>query len=110
MKFKKVVPVMCAGVVMGLGVVACGDNKKDDTASTPAATATAGATEDSAAQASDVKVAFSAPAADHGWLKAVSDNAKKKAKELGIDMTVNDSATTSAEQADQIETLIQDKP
>src|SRR4051794_5881024 len=110
MKFKKVVPVMCAGVVMGLGVVACGDNKKDDTASTPAATATAGATEDSAAQASDVKVAFSAPAADHGWIKAVSDNAKAKAKELGIDMQVSDSANTSAEQADQIETLIQSKP
>jgi ribose transport system substrate-binding protein len=110
MKFKKVVPVMCAGVVMGLGVVACGSDNKDDSASTPAATATAGATEDTAAQASDVKVAFSAPAADHGWLKAVSDNAKKKAKELGLDMTVNDSATTSAEQADQIETLIQEKP
>src|SRR4051812_47400981 len=110
MKFKKVVPVMCAGIAMGLGVVACGGGDNKDNASTPAATATAGATEDTAAQASDVKVAFSAPAADHGWLKAVSDNAKKKAEELGLDMTVNDSATTSAEQADQIETLIQDKP
>ena len=58
----------------------------------------------------DVKVAFSVPAADHGWLEALSDNAKAKAKELGIDMSVNDSATTSAEQADQIETLIQEKP
>ena len=110
MKFKKVVPVMFAGAALGLGVVACGGDDKKDAASTPAATATAAATEDSAAQASDVKVAFSAPAADHGWLKALSDNAKAKAKELGLDMTVNDSATTSAEQADQIETLIQDKP
>ena len=110
MKYKKIVPVMCAGAVMGLGVVACGGNDNKDSASTPAATATSAATEDSAAQASDVKVAFSAPAADHGWLKALSDNAKAKAKELGLDMTVNDSATTSAEQADQIETLIQGKP
>jgi ribose transport system substrate-binding protein len=109
MKFRNVVPVMCAGVALGLGVVACGgDDDKD--ASTPAATATAASTEESAAQATDVKIAFSAPAADHGWLKAVSDNAKAKAKELGLDMTVNDSATTSAEQADQIETLIQEKP
>jgi ribose transport system substrate-binding protein len=110
MKYKQIVPVMCAGAVLGLGVVACGGDDNKDSAGTPAATATSAATEDSAAQASDVKVAFSAPAADHGWLKALSDNAKAKAKELGLDMTVNDSATTSAEQADQIETLIQDKP
>jgi ribose transport system substrate-binding protein len=110
MKFKSVVPVMCAGVALGLGVVACGGSDNDKASNTPAATATAASTEDNAAQATDVKVAFSAPAADHGWLKAVSDNAKAKAKELGIDMTVNDSATTSAEQADQIETLIQEKP
>ena len=108
MKFKSVVPVVCAGFALGLGVVACGG---EDDPETPAATATqAAATEEQAAQNADVKVAFSAPAADHGWLKAVSDNAKAKAEELGLDMTVNDSATTSAEQADQIETLIQEKP
>jgi ribose transport system substrate-binding protein len=107
MKFKSVVPVMCAGLALSLGVVACGgDDESDD----PVATATQAAGDEGAAQAADVKVAFSAPAADHGWLKAVSDNAKAKAEELGLDMTVNDSATTSAEQADQIETLIQEKP
>jgi len=110
MEFKKVVPVLCAGVALGLGVVACGGSSDKDNAGTPAATATSAATEDTAAQASDVKVAFSAPAADHGWTKALSDDAKAKAKELGLDMTVNDSATTPAEQADQIETLIQAKP
>src|SRR3954470_7250114 len=110
MKFKSVVPVMCAGVALGFGVVACGGSDEPTKSNEPAQTATANATEAGAAQASDVKVAFSAPAADHGWLKALSDNAKAKAKELGIDMSVNDSATTSAEQADQIETLIQDKP
>jgi ribose transport system substrate-binding protein len=110
MKYKTIVPVMCAGAVLGLGVVACGGSDKKDNASTPAATATSAATEDTAAQASDVKVAFSAPAADHGWTKAVSDDAKAKAKELGLDMKVSDSATTAAEQADQIETMIQSKP
>jgi ribose transport system substrate-binding protein len=113
MKLKRVVPVLCAGAAFGLGVVACGG---DDNSDKPAATATQAAntnttTDESAAQgAADVKVAFSAPAADHGWIKAVSDNAKAKAKELGIDMQVSDSANTSAEQADQIETLIQSKP
>jgi ribose transport system substrate-binding protein len=109
MQFKRVAPVVFTGLAL-FGVAACGssNDKKPDTA---AATATATtSTDETAAQASNVKVAFSAPAADHGWLKALSDNAKAKAKELGIDMTVSDSATTSAEQADQIETLIQDKP
>ena len=107
MKFKSVMPVMCAGLALSLGVVACGGEDDEE----PVATATqAAAGEEGAAQAGDVKVAFSAPAADHGWLKAVSDNAKAKAEELGMDMTVNDSATTAAEQADQIETLIGEKP
>lgn len=58
-----------------------------------------------------MKVALSVPAADHGWLKAVSDDAKKEAEALGdVDLSVNDSATNSAEQADQIETLINSKP
>src|SRR5262245_15822969 len=109
MKFKTVVPVMVAGIAMGLGVVACGSSDDDNGDNAAAPTATAKATE-AAAQAGDMKIAFSAPAADHGWLKALSDDAKAKAKELGIDMTVNDSATTTAEQGDQIETLIQQKP
>ncbi len=105
MHLKRAVPVIFTGLALGLA--ACGGDDEPDTASE---TATAVTNEDSAAQNANVKVAFSAPAADHGWLKAVSDDAKAKAEELGIEMTVNDSATTSAEQADQIETLIQDKP
>ena len=109
MKFKSVVPVVCAGFALGLGVVACGGEDEPEGNATATATQSA-TTEEQSAQNADVKVAFSAPAADHGWLKALSDNAKAKAEELGLDMTVNDSATTSAEQADQIETLIQEKP
>src|SRR3954452_12839368 len=107
MSLKGALPVVFAALALSAGVAACGDDNQDN-----AATPTATANEEQAASsgASDVKVAFSAPAADHGWLKALSDNAKAEAKKLGIDMTVNDSATTSAEQADQIETLIQSKP
>jgi len=100
---------VCAGFALGLGVVACGGEDEPEGNATATATQSA-TTEEQSAQNADVKVAFSAPAADHGWLKALSDNAKAKAEELGLDMTVNDSATTSAEQADQIETLIQEKP
>src|ERR1044071_3135814 len=98
MKFKRVAPVVFTGMAL-MGVAACGgSDNKSDTASTPTATASASTDEAAVQGASDVKVAFSAPAADHGWLKALSDNAKAKAKELGIDMKVSDSATTSAEQ------------
>ena len=55
---------------------------------------------------------MSVPAADHGWLKAVSDDAKKEGENLSdqVDLTINDSAGSSAEQADQIETLLSEKP
>ena len=107
MSLKGALPVVFAALALSAGVAACGDDNKDN-AATP--TATANTEQAASSGASDVKVAFSAPAADHGWLKALSDNAKAKAKELGIDMKVSDSATTSAEQADQIETLLQSKP
>jgi ribose transport system substrate-binding protein len=109
MSLKRALPVVFAALALTAGVAACGDDEgSKDNAATP--TATANDEQAASSGASDVKVAFSAPAADHGWLKAVSDNAKAEAEKLGIDMTVNDSATTSAEQADQIETLIQSKP
>jgi ribose transport system substrate-binding protein len=108
-ELKYVAPAVFAGLALTFGAAACGGGDKK--ADTPATATASDSTEEAAAQGgSDVNVAFSAPAADHGWLKAVSDNAKDKAKELGVDMKVNDSATTSAEQADQIETLLQDKP
>src|SRR5262249_10542878 len=112
MKINRAVPVLAIGAALAAGIAACGssdDNK--DKAAAPTATASAPSTqEQSAAQAGDIKIAFSAPAADHGWIKAVSDDAKAEAKALGIDMTVNDSATTTADQADQITTMIQSKP
>src|SRR4051794_11053539 len=99
MKFKRAVPVLCAGVAMTLGAAACGGSDKSSDKATATATQASTTSGEANAQggAGDVKIAFSAPAADHGWTKAVSDNAKAKAKELGLDMTINDSATTSAE-------------
>jgi ribose transport system substrate-binding protein len=110
MSLKRALPVVLAGLALGAGVAACGgDDKSTDAKATGTA---AQSTDEQAASsgASDVKIAFSAPAADHGWLKAVSENAKAEAEKLGVQMTVNDSATNSAEQADQIETLLASKP
>jgi ribose transport system substrate-binding protein len=57
-----------------------------------------------------VKVAFSAPGADHGWLKAITDNARKEAEELGVDLLLSEGTNDSASQVSQVETLISQKP
>ena len=95
------------GVVLVCGAAACGgDGDGDSDATTPAQTA------QPAQDGPPAKIAVSVPAADHGWLKAVSDDAKKEGEALGdqVQLTINDSATSSAEQADQIETLLGEKP
>jgi ribose transport system substrate-binding protein len=110
MKLKRAVPVLVAGVALSVGAAACGSSNKSTATATATAKATTNTTETSAGAVGDLKIAFSAPAADHGWLGAVSKDAKAEAKALGLNMTVNDSATTTADQADQIQTLIQAKP
>ena len=57
-----------------------------------------------------VKVAFSAPGADHGWLKAITDNARKAAEELEVDLVLSEGTNDSASQVSQVETLISQKP
>ncbi|HYH88459.1 MAG TPA: substrate-binding domain-containing protein [Solirubrobacteraceae bacterium] len=99
-------PVVAACLALAVGVAACGsdedagsgDSAKTNTADTTGSTA-------------PVKIALSVPAADHGWLAAVAKDARDVAKGMkGVELTVNDSATDSAGQADQIETMINDKP
>jgi ribose transport system substrate-binding protein len=57
-----------------------------------------------------VKVAFSAPGADHGWLKAITDNARASADKLGVELMLSEGTNDSAAQVSQVETLISQKP
>ena len=57
-----------------------------------------------------VKVAFSAPGADHGWLKAITDNARKAAEDLDVDLVLSEGTNDTASQVSQVETLISQKP
>jgi ribose transport system substrate-binding protein len=57
-----------------------------------------------------VKVAFSAPGADHGWLKAITDNARTEADKLGVELMLSEGTNDSAAQVSQVETLISQKP
>jgi ribose transport system substrate-binding protein len=107
MSIKRLALLLCA--VLVLGVAACGGD--DDGGGQNASAGEEQQGSPAGGTGGTVHIAFSAPAADHGWLKAISDNAKAEGDELDdVDLTVNDSAANSAEQADQIETLINEKP
>jgi ribose transport system substrate-binding protein len=63
-----------------------------------------------AAASRKIKIAFSAPAADHGWTGAISVNAKKQgAKYDDVELTVTQAAT-AADQVNQLNTIAMQKP
>ena len=104
MSMKKLVVPLCAAVA--LGVAACGSD-----ADSGGGDSTVKQDEGTPAQNTPVTIAFSAPGADHGWMAAITDNARKQADELeGVTLELAEGVTDSAAQADQIETLIASKP
>jgi ribose transport system substrate-binding protein len=103
MSIKRLVIPLCAA--LALGVAACGDDGGGDGGSTVQQD------KGSPAQTKPVTIGFSAPGADHGWMAAITDNARKQADELeGVTLELAEGVTDSAAQADQIETLIAGKP
>jgi len=105
MSSKRPLVAVCAALALALGVGACGGD--DDGGGGNVVKQNKG----TPAQNKPVTIGFSAPGADHGWLAAITDNAKKQAKELeGVTLKSAEGVTDSAAQADQIETLIASKP
>ena len=100
-------------LVLALFAVACGSDDDDEGSS---GSGSERASEESGTPASGgeggkVKIAFSAPGADHGWMAAITENARKEAEKLGdVELIASEGVTDSAAQADQIETLIAQKP
>lgn len=104
MSMKRFVVPLCAA--FALGVAACGSD--DDGGG---GDSTVKQEKGTPAQSEPVTIAFSAPGADHGWMAAITDNARKQADELeGVTLELAEGVTDSAAQADQIETLIASKP
>jgi ribose transport system substrate-binding protein len=103
MSMKRFVVPLCAALALGLA--ACGSDDDDG------GTSTIEQKKGSPAQSKPVTIAFSAPGADHGWMAAITENARKQADELeGVTLELAEGVTDSAAQADQIETLIASKP
>jgi ribose transport system substrate-binding protein len=73
----------------------------------PAAKAASG---EAPAPGAKVKIAFSAPSADHGWTGAISLNAKKQAARYDdVEFSLTQAAT-AADQVSQLNTIIAQKP
>lgn len=57
-----------------------------------------------------VTIGYAGPQADHGWLNAINDNAKKRAeKYTDVTLEVTEGSNDTAQQIGQIETLINKK-
>lgn len=103
MKFRS---VMIVALVGALFLGACTND--DDGGNTQD---TSQAQEESNPEGRTVKIAFSAPGADHGWLAAITDNARAEAENWDdIDLILTEGTNDSAAQASQIETLIGQDP
>jgi ribose transport system substrate-binding protein len=104
MSIKHLVIPLC--VAVAVGVTACGkDSGGGDSVNTVQQK------KGSPASTAPVTIAFSAPGADHGWVAAITKNARAQAKQIkGVTLKLAEGVTDSAAQADQIETLIAGKP
>jgi ribose transport system substrate-binding protein len=98
---------LVVGMALALGLAACGTSSSSSTQSQGPAPAAASTT----APGKHVTIDMSVPAADHGWLAAISANAKAQAAKYK-DVTLNlvNTATTAADQQAQIATMIKEKP
>ena len=97
---------LAVGLVAGLALTGCSTSKKDDTSSSKVNTGNG-----KAGNGKKVKIAFSAPAADHGWIKAITDFAKQQADSYkDVQFIPVQGAADAAAQVAQVESLIAQKP
>ena len=96
--------------IAGAGLLAaCTSNEPEKPANTgPTAAAATGG---NAAPGTTVTIGFSAPAADHGWIRAISDNAKAQAgKYTDVKLVQVDAGKDAPAQIAALEALIAQKP
>ncbi|AZP21439.1 substrate-binding domain-containing protein [Streptomyces aquilus] len=93
-----------AAVSAGAVLAGCTSNDSDDE---PAANDQPAA-DDKPGKA--VTIGFAGPQADHGWLNAINDNAKNRAKKYSdVTLEITEGSNDTAAQIGQIETLINKK-
>jgi ribose transport system substrate-binding protein len=103
--------LLLGGSALGAGVLlaGCTSNDKDDDNNTGDQTKVAGGR--NAEPGKSITIGFSAPAADHGWIAAITNNAKAQAGRYSDVKFVPVAAGKDvAEQRAAVESLIQQKP
>jgi ribose transport system substrate-binding protein len=94
------------GLVAGLALTGCSTSKKDDKTGSSVNTGNG-----KAGNGKKVKIAFSAPAADHGWIAAITTFAKQQADSYkDVEFIATEGAADAAAQVAQVESLIARKP
>ena len=93
----------------GVLVTACTGNSAADNDAAPAANVGA-ATGDNDKPGTAVTIGFSAPAADHGWIAAITSNAKAQAEKYSdVTLEAVEGSNDVNQQISQVETLISKK-
>jgi ribose transport system substrate-binding protein len=98
--------------VVALGMAACesGDDDSDEASDSGSASAPAeggGSVE----EGETIKIAFSAPGADHGWLAAITENAEAEAAQHDdVEFVLLEGTNDSAAQVSQVEQLMAEDP
>jgi len=97
--------------VVALGMAACesgDDDEAGDAGSEEAADQAEGGTVE---EGETIRIAFSAPGADHGWLAAITENAEEEAARYDdVEFVLLEGTNDSAAQVGQVEQLIAEDP
>jgi ribose transport system substrate-binding protein len=109
MSLKRLLISIAALTLLAIGVAACGGDTKTVTTTAPAAAPTSGTTNDNPS-GKTVKIIASVPPTDHGWLGAISKNAKAQAaKYKDVKFSLLQAADADS-QSQQIDQAIAQKP
>src|SRR5258705_9690547 len=108
MSLKRLLISVAAASLLAIGVAACGGDTKTVTQTAPAASSSPASGADSTGKT--VHIIASVPPTDHGWLGAISKNAKAAAaSHTDVDFKLLEAADADS-QAQQIEQAIAEKP
>ena len=97
--------------VVALALTACESGDDDDEASDSGSSSESGSEGGTAEEGETVKIAFSAPGADHGWLAAITENAEEEAARYDdVEFVLLEGTNDSAAQVSQVEQLMAEDP
>ncbi|WP_411075637.1 substrate-binding domain-containing protein [Streptomyces sp. cmx-4-7] len=96
-----------AAVSAGALLTACTSNEPGNTGTVPAGSA---APADGDKPGAPVTIGFAGPQADHGWLNAINENAKRRAATYSdVTLEITEGSNDTAAQIGQVQTLINKK-